>query len=98
MEDYDYYASGYKYGSKDKPFEDFEELKLVSGVDETVFQILKNNLTLYPMSANKIVRLTSEATQPDTSKTYRIVVVVHLTGDNYKPYRFIKWSSGSGVI
>lgn len=98
MEDYDYYASGYKYGSKDEPFADFEELKLVSGVNETIFQILKNNLTLFPISANRIIRLSSEAIQPDTSKSYRIIAVVHLTGDKYKPYRFIKWSAGSEII
>ena len=96
MEDHDYYAAGYKYGSKDKAFDDFEELKLVSGVDELIFRILNDNLTLYPMSANKIIRLTSEARQPGSSKSYRVVAVIHITGDKYKPYRFIKWSAGTG--
>ena len=96
MEDHDYYAAGYKYGSKDGAFDDFEELKLVSGVDEPIFRILNENLTLYPMSANKIIRLTSEASQPGSTKRYRVVAVIHLTGDKYKPYRFIKWSAGAG--
>lgn len=98
MEDQDYYSAGYKYGSKDQPFSDFEELKLVSGVNETVLRVLKNNLTLYPISAYRIIRLTSEAKQPNSSKRYRIVAVVHLTGDKYKPYKFLKWSAGSEIL
>lgn len=98
MEDRDYYAAGYKYGCKDEVFMDFEELKLVSGVNEQILYVLKQNLTLYPMSANKVIRITSDAMEQDGKKKVRIIAVIQLTWDKRKPYKIIKWSSSSEIL
>ena len=95
MEDADYYASGYKYGCKDNRFVDFEELKLIDGVDDRILYILKQNSTLYSNRSNKIVRLTSEAMDKEGKSRSRITAIAQVTSDNYKPYKIIKWYSNS---
>jgi general secretion pathway protein K len=98
MEDNDYYAAGYKYGAKDKPFEDIEELKLVKGVDESIFRILSENVTLYPASVGKVVTFDSSALDRNTNKKARIIAVIQLSGNNNQPYRILKWSTANWVI
>lgn len=98
MEDADYYASGYKYGCKDERFVDFEELKLVNGVDEKIFYILMQNSTLYSNQSSKIIRLTSEAIGKEGKSRLRITAIAQITSDNYQPYKIIKWYSNSEYL
>lgn len=91
MEDNDYYDAGYKYGAKDKAFSDLEELKLISGIDDKIFQILNNNLSLYSSRNGNVFTLTSVSTDAQKNKV-ELVAVVKLTGNKNKPYRILKWS------
>ena len=50
-EDDDYKAAGYDYGAKDGPFNSVEELRLVMGVTEDLFQKISPALTVYSHQA-----------------------------------------------
>ena len=46
-EDSDYSAAGYAYGAKDGAFNSLEELRLVIGMDEEIFQAMRPSLTIF---------------------------------------------------
>lgn len=98
MEDSEYYAQGYKYGAKDGVLEDFEELRLVKGMTESVLHKLKADFTLYPANVGSVFTLTADAIEQGNGKSGRIVAIVQLTNTTNKPYRILKWMQGYQVM
>ncbi len=76
-EDNEYELAGYPYGSKDGLFESIDELKLVLGVDQPLFDRLKDSVTVYskrsdvnPALAPRTVMLAITNNDVETVDTY----------------------------
>ena len=95
MEDAGYSERGAFIGARDAPIRDLEEIRMINGVNDAVFSILKNNVTLYPATAGRVVSLVTDAYTKQPGMHYRIEAQVSLTNSGQRPYKILKMASGT---
>lgn len=95
MEDAGYSERGAFIGARDAPIRDLEEVRMINGVNDAVFSILKNNVTLYPASAGRVLSLVADAYTKQPGMHYRIEAQASLTSSGQRPYKILKMASGT---